>query len=256
MKPGLSGYTVVRNALKLDYPVELTIRSLLTVCDEVVCCDSDSTDGTREMLDRWADMDIRLRIVNYPWPDPKGDTFWYVKWMNFAREQLRFSTQLELDADEVLDDRPECLHAVCEAVQDGGARVFDRLNFWRDPRSLIPEGHCCGKFVTRLGPSNLFMPSDEPRHRGECPILDHAIPDPRLRIFHLGFLRRREAFYAKARVVLTAFFNRYDTRLEDAEAEKKELWQSSCDFTHLLLPYRGGYPAGVAEWLRCRGHRM
>ena len=34
--PKLSGFTIVKNAVKLVFPVEASIRSLLTVCDEVV----------------------------------------------------------------------------------------------------------------------------------------------------------------------------------------------------------------------------
>ena len=32
----ISGFTIVRNAIKLDFPVEASIRSILPVCDEVV----------------------------------------------------------------------------------------------------------------------------------------------------------------------------------------------------------------------------
>ena len=34
--PPISGFPIVRNALKLDFPVEASIRSILPVCDEVV----------------------------------------------------------------------------------------------------------------------------------------------------------------------------------------------------------------------------
>lgn len=253
----LSGYTMVRNGIRLDYPFQLTILSLLKVCDEVVVSDSESDDGTRDILEALAELyEPRLRIVDYKWRNPKGQSSWFTDWINDTREQLQFPMQLELDCDEVLDDTPECYHSIRGAVEEMACRKFDRLNFWRDPKSLIPDGHCCGKYVTRLGPSALWMPSDEPRHPGECPILDKAIWHPSLRIFHLGFIRSRSAFFAKAKVVLEAFFNRYDTRLEEAEKAGKPLHESECDFTHLLQPYSGGYPAGVKEWLRERGYKV
>lgn len=249
----LSGYICVRNALRLDYCVRLAARSLLPVVDELVICDSDSTDGTRELFDLWAAREPKLRVINYPWPNPVGDSLWWVNWLNFARERLSHEMQITLDADEVLDDSPACRAAVREAAEDGGCRWFDRLNFWRDGRSVIPEGHCCGKLVARMGPAKFWMPSDEPHHPGECEILDRAVLDGRLRIFHLGFLRRTDAFYAKAKVVLPAFFTRYDQRLEFAERDGKQLHESECDFTDFLVPYRGPWPSEVVEWMRERG---
>lgn len=247
----ISAYICVRNAISLDYCLELAKDSLLPVCDELVLCDSDSTDGTRELMERWMDKERKIRIINYPWPDPKGDSFWWVKWLNYARERLNFPMQLTLDADEVLDE--SCHKRVRELADAGECASFDRLNFWRDPWSLIPDGHCCGKWVTRLGHTEYFMPSDEPRHPGECPILDRSRRYPELRIFHLGFLRRREAFYRKARVVLPAFFNRYDERLERAETAGKPLWESECDFTDKLVAYNGPWPNGIQKWLWRRG---
>lgn len=115
--PNLEGYTIVRNAIENDYPVELCIQSMLKCCERVLVCDSDSTDGTREMLDRMADGEPRLTIINYEWPYPKGDAKFFVKWLNFARERLTLPHQLELDADEILDDSPECHQRIREAVE-------------------------------------------------------------------------------------------------------------------------------------------
>lgn len=242
--------------MSLDYPVGLTIRSMLPVCDEVVVCDSDSSDGTRPFLNRLAIIEPKIRIINRPWPDPKGNSAWYTDWLNFAREHLRFEMMLQLDADEVLDDTTLCHNAIRNAVHDGHALTVDRLNFWRDGRSLIPDGHCCGKWVTRLGPSKYWLPSDEPHHPGECEILDVAQRQQDVKIFHLGFLREQDAFYAKAKVVLGAFFNRYDTRLEDAERAGKPLWESSCDFADKLEPYTGSFPRDVEGWLFRHGFRV
>lgn len=252
--PRLSGYTVCRNAIRLDYPVDLAIRSMLPVCDEVVVCDSDSTDGTIEMLERMRDKEPKIRIINYHWPNPKGDAKWFVNWLNFTREHLSYDMQLELDADEVLDDSPECHKAIREAVEAEYCMTFDRLNFWRDPHSLIPEGHCCGKHVVRLGPAHYYMPSDEPHSAGECPILDERKTDNRLRIFHLGFIRRKDAFFEKAKIVLPAFFDSYDKRLERAESMGVPFWQEACDFLDKLVPYNEGYPRDVVPWLRARGY--
>ena len=231
----LGGFVCCRNGFELDYSFQLAAQSLLKVCDQLILCDSDSTDGTREAMERMADADPRIKVVNWPWPAPKGESHhWFLKWLNFARQQLTTEMCLYLDADEVLSDSPECHAAIKEAVAARKCISLDRINFWRDAQSVVPEGHCCGKWCVRLGPQEYDCTSDEPRHKGELPIVDNAVQDGRIKVFHLGFLRDKDAFYRKARVVLTTWFNRFDERLERGEIAGKPLWETECEFTDRL----------------------
>src|ERR1019366_1545874 len=127
--------------------------------------DSDSNDGTREMLDEMVRKDPRIRVINWPWTDPQGrGHHGWVEWLNFARSHLTTDCQITLDADEVLDDAPECHRVIRDALEtDQPARYFHRLNFWRDPHSLIPHGHCCAWQVARMGLTDRMAHSDEPR---------------------------------------------------------------------------------------------
>ena len=51
----LSGFTIVRNAIKLDFPIVPAIRSVLEVCDEVVVNVGRSEDETRDVVAAIAD---------------------------------------------------------------------------------------------------------------------------------------------------------------------------------------------------------
>jgi len=63
----ISGFTIVRNAIKYDYPVVESIRSILPLCDEVVVAVGNSDDGTRELI---ASIDpSRIRIVDTVWDE-------------------------------------------------------------------------------------------------------------------------------------------------------------------------------------------
>jgi glycosyltransferase involved in cell wall biosynthesis len=63
----VSGFTFVRNALRFDYPVVESLRSLLPVCDEVVVAVGNSDDGTRDLV---ASVDpSKIRIVDTLWDD-------------------------------------------------------------------------------------------------------------------------------------------------------------------------------------------
>jgi glycosyltransferase involved in cell wall biosynthesis len=251
----LGGFVCVRNGSDLDYCWELAAESLLKVCDQVILCDSDSTDGTREAMDRMADREPRIKVINWAWPNPERQSHhWFIDWLNFARQHLTTDFCLYLDADEVLSDAPECHAAIREAMRQHKCLAVDRLNFWRDASSLVPDGECCGKWCVRFGPQKYECVSDEPHHKGERSIVDEAERCPDVKVFHLGFLRRRDAFYRKARVVLNAWFGRFDPRLEAGEAAKKNVWETECEFTDRLTTFQGYMPDAVQRWLSARGH--
>lgn len=72
--------------------------------------------------------------------------------------------------------------------------------------------------------------------------MDRAVKEPRVQIYHMGFLREKAAFYRKARVVLEGWFNRFDPRLEEGEKSNKPVWETECSFADLLVPFSGYIP--------------
>ncbi|MFH1296459.1 MAG: glycosyltransferase family 2 protein [Bacteroidota bacterium] len=63
----ISGFTFIRNAIKYDYPVVESIRSILPLCDEVVVAVGNSDDGTRELVG--AIDPLRIRIIDTIWDE-------------------------------------------------------------------------------------------------------------------------------------------------------------------------------------------
>lgn len=255
LKPGLSGFTVVKNAIRLDYCLEECVRSMLPVCDEVVIGDMGSDDGTVELITNLMADDERIKFVPLrDWTAARGDAQWFVNALNECRWYLGHEMMLQLDADEILDDRPHIHKAIRNAARDGHTLRVDRLNYFKDPQHLVPDGEMLGKYVLRIGPSRLFLPSDEPRSEEEAPILRLAQRHDDIKIHHVGFLRPQDKFYAKARVVLGAFFNEFDPRLARAEAAGKPIHESEISWLDRLVPYEGYIPEQVRAWMRARGH--
>lgn len=251
---GISGFTLGKDCLRLDYPIDLAVASLLPVCDEVIIGDMGSVDGTLDMLQEIARREPKVRVVDiHDWTTHRSDKNWWTGALNETREHCKFSTALQLDADEVLSDDAETRRMIEHTRDHANAILLDRLNFARDATSIIPEGECCGRWVMRCGPSHLWWPSDEPHPRGEVHILDMANYAPNTFIFHLGFLRKSEAFYAKAKVVLNAFFGEYDTRLQQAEFEGVAPL-SKFPWWNRLTKYNGRYPDSVRKWMTERGY--
>ncbi|MGW8177647.1 MAG: hypothetical protein ACWGQW_02465 [bacterium] len=249
----ISGYTVIRNGIDLDYCFEECIQSMLPVCDEVVVSDGQSEDGTRDVLKKMEAEDDRIRVVDYAWENPVGDKTWFLRWLNWVRAlHLRHPFQLELDADEVLDDSAECHDKIRWMAENNRCAWFDRLNFVKDGRHLIPLGRCIGKWVARLGPSEFEMPSDEAREILPN-IVAHAEKHECLRIFHLGFIRKIEAFYKKNRQNNIMWFGKNDDRFLQAEARNYEEWWNIAPWCSEIVEYNGTYPKSVERWMKERG---
>jgi len=63
----VTGFTFIRNAIKLDYPVAESIRSILPLCDDFVVAVGNSDDSTLDLI-RTID-EKKVRIVESVWDE-------------------------------------------------------------------------------------------------------------------------------------------------------------------------------------------
>ena len=116
----LSGFTLVRNAVTLNFPIVATIRSVLEVCDEVVVNVGESDDETRDLV---AGMnDPRIRIVDSVWDMSKGDDMLALETQR-AMNACRGSWGIYLQADEVLHETGARILQEKVSEWDGDQRV-------------------------------------------------------------------------------------------------------------------------------------
>ncbi len=99
----VSGFTIVRNAVRYDYPVFESIRSLLPLVDEMVVAVGDSDDGTRECV--LSINDPKLRIIDTAWDEAlrRGGTI-LAQQTDIALAACRGDWCFYLQADEVLHE--------------------------------------------------------------------------------------------------------------------------------------------------------
>lgn len=249
----LGGSVVIRNGNSLDFCWREAVKSLLPVCDVVSICDGQSNDGTQEEIREWMKSEPKISLCVYPWPEPKGDPDFFVKWINYGREHVPADWHFQLDADEVLHEKSYA--EIREFIKAGGrTATVTRHNFWRDHRHLIPEGHCCGRRVVRLAPTNIWLASDGPHPNGN-EAANMAQPTE-IEIFHYGFIRRRDAFFKKERLLQGYFFATYDPRLEKAETVQGN-WMEAEGVTgweNNLVDFTGTHPEVAKPWLKERGY--
>ncbi len=249
----IGGNVCVRNGNSLDYCWREAIQSLLPVCDEVVVCDGESTDGTQEDIREWAGREPKIKVCVYPWPNPKGDVRFWSTWLNTARQHLKTDIHLQLDADEVLHENS--YEAIRNWARTEGRFSLwcDRWNFYADHQHLIPPGVCLAHRVVRFAPQDVWMPSDGPDPRG-AEAIGMAV-DGGITIGHYGFLRRREAYFAKSKELQGMFFDSYDQRLADAEKTTGNWMRqiNGVEWTGNLIEFKGEHPKIIRPWLKERG---
>jgi hypothetical protein len=250
----LIGLVVTRNHFSLDeMPVEAA-RSLIPICDTVVVSDMQSDDGSWGDLEQKLGTESKVKLQRQPWEKPHNDPQWWVKALNHARERLDPADWvLQLDADEVLGT--ESYSSIRLAVQDETPGMFRRYTFWRDAQHLVPWNKCCGEMVARLGPANLYLPSDEPNPAVHPNIRDRAEVYSGLHIYHYGMIRYPAAFVAKSEVVQNCFFGGVDPRIHAAQ-EKYARWDEHDFFDgEPLRDFVGQHPEVARPWLLERGYR-
>jgi glycosyltransferase involved in cell wall biosynthesis len=131
----VSGFTFVRNAIKLYYPVVEAITSILPICDEFVVAAGDSTDGTTELLRGLNEP--KLKIIETVWDKSLfvgGAT--NAHQTNIALDACTGDWAFYLQADEVVheDDLPLLLQRMRACLDDRRVEglLFDYLHFFGD----------------------------------------------------------------------------------------------------------------------------
>ncbi len=112
----VSGFTIVRNAIKLDFPVEASIRSILPLCDEVVVNVGRSEDETLELIRSIGDP--KIRILETEWDMTRRNTVLGLE-THRAMQACVHPWGVYIQADEVLHESGvDELRAAVQAVHD------------------------------------------------------------------------------------------------------------------------------------------
>ncbi|MGH7700974.1 MAG: glycosyltransferase family 2 protein [Gemmatimonadales bacterium] len=243
----LSGFTIVRNAIKLDFPIVPAIRSALEACDEVVVNVGRSEDETRDLVA--AIGDPRVRILDREWDMTQRNVVLSIETQR-AMDACRGRWGIYIQADEVLHE-------------DGARRLRDRTREWdRDERVeglLVRYLHFYGGFDT-IATSRRWY-----RREVRCVRLGRDIrpyqgaqgfrvgPDSRkIRarvtdavMYHYGWARPARAIREKHEVGRTM----YPWRDAEHALERRAL-----EWIPLLRPFAGPHPRAAADWIAARRH--
>ncbi len=97
----ISGFTIVRNAIKLRYPVIESIHSILSICDEFIINVGDSQDGTLELIQGMANP--KIKIIQTEWNMEQGAAV-LSEQTNRALKECTGDWAFYLQTDEVIHE--------------------------------------------------------------------------------------------------------------------------------------------------------
>ncbi len=245
----ISGVSLVKDAVRLDFPLLESLRSILPLCDELIVNVGPSADGTRALVERLADP--RLRVIEGEWLAGQGGAV-------LARETQRAMAAatgdwaIYIQADEVLHE-------------DGIAPLRQALAT-ADPDSQV-EGllvdflHFYGN-TDRIGRGRAWYRREVRAIRLGADVRSHADaqgfrvgPEGRkIRArrsgatwYHYGWARPVPALTAKREA---------DHQLHYGGRARRNPLGDQLPWDVGLAPFRGRHPAVMADWIAARRQAM
>jgi hypothetical protein len=129
----VSGFTFVRNAVRLGYPILPAIRSVLPLCDELIVNVGVSDDGTLDLVRSLGDP--RVVIFETRWDESKLERGRVLaEQTDLALARCSGEVCLYVQADEVVheDDHPALRRSLARLASDDAldGLLFDYVHFY------------------------------------------------------------------------------------------------------------------------------
>jgi hypothetical protein len=203
MSASISGFTFLRNGVKLGFPFEASIRSLLPLVDEFVVAIGAGEDDTRERL--LAMHEPKLRLIDTIWNERMAERgFVYAQQKMIAQYACLGDWAFYLEGDEVLHENElASIRASVDRHHDNPlveALVFDYLHFYGSPRWLAVspawyrrECRLIRNTIRSYAPDGQFWVVMDRHRRGRMPRAALA----NAHIYHYGHVRRLNYMQAK-----------------------------------------------------------
>ena len=242
----VSGFTFVRNAIKYDYPVVESIRSVLPLCDEFIVAVGKSEDDTRNLVESIGDP--KIRIIDTLWDDSLregGRVLAMETDKAFDAVSPESTWAFYIQADEVVHEK--YLSMIMAAMKKWASDpyveglVFNYTHFWGSYRYIGDSRRWYRREVRVIRNDKLIRSwLDAQGFRKAGRKLSVAPVD--VFVHHYGWVKPPKAQQAKLKT-----FNRYwhtDRWIEKSVSHSDAFDYSGMDF---LSPYTGSHPAVMEE---------
>jgi hypothetical protein len=243
----ISGFTIVRNAVKLDYPIVPAIRSILDLCDEVVVNVGRSDDATRELVAGIGDP--RVRVLDTVWDFARGGGTLAFE-TNRAMAACSGTWGVYIQADEVLHETGAAVlrERMRECADDARVEglLVDYRHFFGDFDTIATDRHWYRREVrvVRLD-GDVRSHSDAQGFRVGAGARRLRARVTGAQMFHYGWARPPHSMRNKLVASQEIFTEQVDRLAARAT-------QETLNWTPLLRRFPGAHPGVVAPWIAAR----
>ncbi len=234
------GFTIIRNALKYDFPIVEAIRSILPLCDEVVVAVGNSEDDTLSLIQNIDTQ--KVRIIQTIW-----DESLRVGGKVLAEETNKAFDAIDVNADWCVyiqgdEVMPEWCHqtvrrAMQENLHDNRVEglLFEYKHFYGS-YNFIGDSRRWYRREVRVVRNNKNIRSFKDAQGFRINGRKLQVKLIEAQIFHYGWVKPPEAQYQK-RVSFVKLWS-------DTESAKKLETYETFDYSEIdsLLHYKGAHP--------------
>lgn len=246
----VSGFTLIRNAIKYDFPIVESMRSLLPLVDEYIVNVGRSEDETLDLVRSIGSP--KIRIVETVWDDRlKTDGKLFGIQQDVALSHCTGDWAFCLQADEVVheNDLPGIRQAMEEDLDRPGVMAFVLrvLHFKGDYWSVDPwMYHRATRIVRPNGKIRSAIDGFDFEVEGVPGVIKNGTVGRRIpaTIFHYGYARRPEALLEKRRYQIRR--HEGDRLSEDHIDTWAEQDAQFLDYG-ILKNFRGSHPQVMQE---------
>ena len=243
----VSGFTFIRNAVLLDYPIVAAIQSILPLCDEILVAVGNSTDDTLGLIQN---IDPKVRIIQTTWDDTlreNGRVLAVETDKALAAINPEADWAIYIQGDEVMHeaDHPEILKAMTrfQHDQDVDGLLFDYLHFYGSYDYIGVSNNWYKKEIRIIKPGRGIFSFRDAQGFRKTPDQKLKVAPANARVFHYGWVKDPQAMQRKQE----SFHKLWH---DDAWLEKNIKVATAFDYEdhiHELARFEGTHPQWIAE---------
>lgn len=202
----VSGFTFIRNAILLDYPVVAAIQSILPLCDEVVVAVGNSDDDTIGLIQN---IDPKVKVIQTIWDDSlrqNGRVLAVETDKALAAIDPTSDWAIYIQGDEVLheQDHPNILKAMQQYVHDQevDGLLFDYLHFYGSYDYIGVSNNWYKREIRIIKPGRGIYSFRDAQGFRKAPDQKLKVAKANARVFHYGWVkdpvamqRKQESFH-------------------------------------------------------------
>jgi hypothetical protein len=236
---------------KFDYCYKEAIKCLLEFCDHVIVAAGGDDNTYEDILPMVCENLALIKITQEQWDEQHGRE----KLNHFTNicireaERLGFQWNFNLQADEIVHEKSYL--EIRKAIQnDREGFMCRRINLWKSPylKLDVPqERKPCSTSIIRLCKSQYRSVDDA--ENIAVPLVE-LYYEAGIKIYHMGFVRKREVMKGKIINMQVGVFEMadYDNKLKDTEVFNPDLWFGEDD----LKPIDEPLPKLIQQWAKER----